>query len=244
MQNNILALFSGITVRYPKNNALLNISCYIGSHSLLAITGPNGGGKSTFLKIATSILKPTNGTYHLHNIDKHKDITYLPQNSQVNDTVPITVKDVVACGLFAKQGFWNGLNSQDYQKTNDALNKVGLEKNQDQMFHELSGGQKQRTLFARSIVQDTPLIFLDEPFSAVDAHTRDDLMKIILEWYKQGRTVVTVLHDIQLIQKFFPETLLISKDFICQGPTSSILTNTNLINARNALKIDGSHNDL
>lgn len=237
MKKNALATFSEITVTYPRTHALLDVSCHIDHQSLLAIAGPNGGGKSTFLKVATSILKPTSGVYHFHDIDKHKDIAYLPQISGVNDTVPITVEDVVSCGLFARKGFWKGLDSKDHQKTSDALAQVGLSKHRKQLFHELSGGQRQRTLFARGIVQDAPLILLDEPFSAVDSYTRDDLMKIILEWHKQGRTVVAVLHDIPLIQDFFPETLLISRNFVRQGPTSSILTRENLTHARSALMI-------
>ncbi|MCP4923403.1 MAG: metal ABC transporter ATP-binding protein [bacterium] len=235
MRKNALATFSEITVTYPRAHALENISCYIERQSLLAIAGPNGGGKSTFLKVATNILKPNKGSCHFHNIHKHKDIAYLPQISGVNDTVPVTIEDVVSCGLFARKGFWKGLNAEDHEKISHALEQVGLAKFRHQLFHELSGGQRQRTLFARGIVQDAPLILLDEPFAAVDPYTRNDLMEIILSWYKQGRTVVAVLHDLPLIQEFFPETLLLCRSFVRQGPTSSVLTPQNMADARAAL---------
>jgi zinc/manganese transport system ATP-binding protein len=242
MSKNILAIFSDITVSYPRTHALSNISCHIKSQSLLAIAGPNGGGKSTFLKVATGILKPNNGSYRFHHINKHKDITYLPQISGVNDSVPITVEDVVSCGLFARKGFWKGLSTQDYHKVDEAVEKVGLAKYRQHLFHELSGGQRQRTLFARGIVQDTPLILLDEPFAAVDTHTRDDLMKIILEWHQQGRTVVAVLHDIPLIQEYFPDTLLLCRSFVRQGGTDSVLTPKNMTCARSALMEGANQN--
>jgi len=235
MHKNVLLTFSGVTLTYSSTNAISDISCFIKSNSMLAVAGPNGGGKSTFLKIATGILKPNKGYCKLHNIERHKDIAYLPQISSVNDFFPITVKDVVTCGLFARRGFWNTINASDKTKVLNALEQVGLIKYKDLLFYELSGGQRQRALFARVIVQESQLILLDEPFSAVDRYTRNDLMEIILNWYKNGHTVVVVLHDIPLIKEFFPDTLLLCRSFIAQGVTSSVLTRRNLMNARLAL---------
>lgn len=235
MKNTILASFSDITVTYSSIHALLNISCFIKRNSLLAISGPNGGGKSTFLKVATGILQPDKGSCSFNNINSYQDISYLPQISCINDYVPVTVKDVVSCGLFVQKGFWKGLDSQDYYLVDLALEKVGLIEFKQKLFHELSGGQRQRVLFARSIVQDSSLIFLDEPFAGVDSHTRDDLMQIILEWNKKGHTIVAVLHDISLIQEYFPDTIILCKSFIKQGRTSSVLTPDNMFNARSAL---------
>ena len=235
MFKDILLTFFRISFSYTSINVISDISCFIKRKSLLAIAGPNGGGKSTLLKIATGILKPSMGYCLFHNIEKHKDIAYLPQVSLVNDFFPITVYDVVSFGLFGKKGFWIRVNDIDNDKVLDALTQVGLIEYKDLLFHELSGGQRQRALFARVIVQNSKLILLDEPFSAIDRYTRNDLIKIILGWYKNGHTVVVVLHDIPLIKEIFPNTLLLCRNFVAQGMTSDVLTRKNLMDARLAL---------
>ena len=96
----------------------------------------------------------------------------------------------------------------------------------------LSGGQVQRVLFARLILQDSPLILLDEPFTAVDRRTVDDLIGVILKWRNEGRTVLAVLHDLDEVRRHFPRTLLIARELIAHGPTESVLTRENLFRAR------------
>ncbi|RYE85480.1 MAG: ATP-binding cassette domain-containing protein, partial [Hyphomicrobiales bacterium] len=96
----------------------------------------------------------------------------------------------------------------------------------------LSGGQLQRALFARVLVQDARLLLLDEPFNAIDTRTVLDLMAIVRRWHGEQRTVIAVLHDMDLVREHFPETLLIARELVGWGPTAEILQPDRLKTAR------------
>jgi zinc/manganese transport system ATP-binding protein len=96
----------------------------------------------------------------------------------------------------------------------------------------LSAGQLQRLLFARLLVQDADILLLDEPFNAVDAKTAADLLRLIRQWHGEGRTVIAVLHDLDLVAREFPETLLLARDLIAWGPTAQALSPANRLQAR------------
>jgi zinc/manganese transport system ATP-binding protein len=109
---------------------------------------------------------------------------------------------------------------------------VGLTGRENAAIGALSGGQMQRALFARLLVQDARLILLDEPFTAVDTGTTTDLMALVRRWNAEGRTVVAVLHDMELIRAHFPQTLLIAGGPVAWGATAETLSAENLLAAR------------
>ncbi len=96
----------------------------------------------------------------------------------------------------------------------------------------LSGGQLQRARFARLMLQDAPLILLDEPFAAIDSRTVDDLVELILGWHDEGRTILTVVHDLEQVRRHFPTALLLSREPVAFGPTAEVLTPERLARAR------------
>ena len=96
----------------------------------------------------------------------------------------------------------------------------------------LSVGQFQRVQFARLLLQDAPVILLDEPFTALDARTTDDLLALVRRWHIEGRTVVAVIHDLEQVRAHFPQSLLFARDPIAFGPTAQVLTSGNLARAR------------
>ena len=98
-----------------------------------------------------------------------------------------------------------------------AISAVGLEGFEERTLDTLSGGQVQRVLFARVLVQDSPLILLDEPFNAIDANTAADLMNLIERWHDEKRTVVAVMHDLELARERFPNALLLAREKIAWG---------------------------
>ena len=114
----------------------------------------------------------------------------------------------------------------------DAIAAVGLSGFERRPIGALSGGQTQRLLFARLMLQDAPVILLDEPFSAIDERTVTDLLALIARWHGEGRTVVAVLHDFEMVRAHFPTCLLLAREKIASGPTGETLSNDNLARAR------------
>jgi zinc/manganese transport system ATP-binding protein len=150
-------------------------------------------------------------------------LAYLPQLSGINHDFPLRVIEVVAMGAWRALGSFAEVDAQLEQRIDAALTKVGLQGFEARLVDELSVGQLQRVLFARLIVQDAQMILLDEPFNALDSRTADDLLHIIGQWHREGRTVVAVLHDLQMVRDHFPQTLLMARELIAWGPTQAVL---------------------
>ena len=140
--------------------------------------------------------------------------------------------DVVLLGHWARLGAWRGAGALHRQQALDALGAVGLGGFGARSIGELSAGQFQRVLFARVLLQDAPVILLDEPFNAIDARTTADLLGVVRRWHGEARTVVAVLHDIDQVRAHFPRTLLLAREAIAWGPTAEALSPANLLRAR------------
>jgi zinc/manganese transport system ATP-binding protein len=191
--------------------------------SLTAIVGPNGGGKSSLVAALSGQLAPRSGAVHLAP-ELQGRMAVLPQVSQVDRSFPIRVLDVVMMGHWGRQGAWRAATKARRLQAEDALAAVGLPDASRRSLHELSHGQFQRVLFARLLLQDAPLMVLDEPFAAVDAATTADLLALLGRWHAQARTVICVLHDLDCVREHFPQTLLLARQPLGWGPTSQVLT--------------------
>jgi zinc/manganese transport system ATP-binding protein len=191
--------------------------------SLTAVTGPNGAGKSTLLHALCGALPVASGRLDRGGLDT-RAIALLAQEGRLDRSFPISCRDVVALGWTARLGLFGRIGSEQYAAADRALTAVGLDGIGANPIGALSAGQFQRVLFARTIVRDASVILLDEPFSAVDAATEADLMAIVHAWHRQGRTVVVVLHDLELILREFPETLLLASGAPAWGSTDVVLT--------------------
>ncbi len=219
-----------LSVHYQHNLALSQISTTIAKGELVAIVGPNGAGKSTLLKSIMRQLKATSGYVDLGGLDLN-NIAYLPQSSQIDRTFPITVNEFVSAGAWQRTSFWRVFNRRERQLLQQVLTKVNLTEMADRRISDLSGGQFQRMLFARMLLQDADILLLDEPFGAIDAQTTEDLMQVINDCQKQGKTVLAVVHDLALVQRYFPQTLLVATRLIAAGKTAEVLTQPNLTQA-------------
>ncbi len=220
-----------LTLGYDRHPAVHHLDGEIAPGALLAVCGPNGAGKSTLLKALTGILKPMGGSIDLGGA-RARDIGYLPQAAQLDLSFPIDVFDLAAMGLWRRIGLFGGLSRADEEKAHDALAAVGLAGFERRPIGALSGGQTQRLLFARLLLQDAPVLLLDEPFAAIDERTVGDLLDLIARWSGEGRTVVAVLHDFDLIRAHFPQCLLLAREKIAWGPTGAALSDQNLARAR------------
>ena len=200
--------FENLTIAYDRHPAVHHLNAEIRPGALLAIVGPNGGGKSTLLKAIIGQLRPAEGRIDLGGLQP-RDIAYLPQQAELDRRFPASVFDVVAMGLWRQVGLLSAIRGQLASKVTQAIAAVGLEGFERRPIGSLSGGQLQRTLFARLLVQDAGLILLDEPFNAIDAKTVQDLLGLIQRWHGEKRTVLVVLHDLETVRSVFPETLFL-----------------------------------
>lgn len=200
--------------------------------SLTAIVGPNGAGKSTLLAALAGLRRLTNGKIERNgDLNKPGAVAFLAQLSGINSDFPLSVLEVVALGAWARVGALGKVDQHERQAIEQALAQVGLRGFEDRLVDELSVGQLQRVLFARLIVQDAPVILLDEPFSALDAATTRDLLGVIARWHSEGRTVIAVLHDLDMVRQHFPQTLLIARELVSWGPTAQVLSGAHLAQA-------------
>ncbi len=134
-------------------------------------------------------------------------------------------------GLYSKIGILKKLKKSDWQKVDDALKLVGLEKFSNRQISELSGGQFQRVLIARCLVQDAKYIFLDEPFVGIDSVSEEIIMETLRDLRDKGHTILIVHHDLRKVHSYFDRVLLLNKEVIAFGDTESTFTRTNLTTA-------------
>nr|WP_315496604.1 zinc ABC transporter ATP-binding protein AztA [uncultured Rhodoferax sp.] len=219
-----------LTVSYRQHPALHHVSGHFAQGSLTAVIGPNGAGKSTLLKSLAGLL-PLEPHSRVERAPGLR-LAYLPQQSELDRSFPLDVRDCVLMGLWEHTGAWGRCTPAMQARVHVALQAVGLQGFERRPVGTLSSGQLQRTLFARLLVQDAQLILLDEPFNAVDSQTTAGLLALVQQWHHQGRTVVAVLHDNAQVQTHFPQTLLLARECIAWGATAEVLTDTNLARAR------------
>lgn len=210
-----------LTVSYDRKPAVHHVNGAFEAGSLTAVAGPNGAGKSTLLKTIAGILRADEGSVHISG--SQRPVAYLPQKADVQRDIPITVLELVSSGFWTRSGAFRTIRKQERQAAVDALEKVGLGGFEKRNLASLSVGQFQRTLFARLIVQDAPLILLDEPFAGVDALTMERLHDLIMSWHSEHRTIICVLHDLDMIRASFPRCLLMARECIAWGPSREVL---------------------
>lgn len=210
-----------VTVRYGRIEAVHHISATFLEGTLTAVAGPNGAGKSTLLKAMAGILKPSQGRVIVDPCFKGR-VAYLPQASSLRRDMPLSVLEAVCTGYWGAFGEGVSIDKALKERAFEALQTVGLKGFEDRSLMALSGGQFQRLLFARLILQDAKVILLDEPFAALDGETTGKLISLILEWHKEGRTIVCVLHDLLLIRKYFPESFVLAGKCMGRGHTHAM----------------------
>ena len=222
-----------LTLKQGEQTVVSNVSFSIPQGSLVALVGPNGGGKSTLLDALATRTTPYRGYVG----GKSGAIAYLPQRASMDLSFPLSVRDIVGSGLWPRLGFFRPFTRLHQKAVSEALRAAGMSAFASHPISELSGGQFQRALFARLIVQGGDTLLLDEPFTGVDMPTIDTLMKLVNALNKEGRTLIITLHDIDLVRSFFPYTLLLARDFWRWGRTKTVLTPPQLseayINASN-----------
>ena len=193
-----LAKLEDIWVYYDGLPALEGVSLTIEQGDFLGIIGPNGGGKTTLLKVILGLITPDRGSISILGKPPwaaRKEIGYIPQTNTFDRNFPIDVYDTVLIGRYGRRGLFKKYTSQDKEIALKALEVVGMLEHRNRQISKLSGGEQQRVFIARALVAEPRLLLLDEPTASVDTAMQSEFYEI-LDKLKQNMAIVLVSHDI------------------------------------------------
>jgi zinc/manganese transport system ATP-binding protein len=223
-------ILDNLSLGYERHPAVNGLSGQFASGSLTAVVGPNGSGKSTLLMALAGHLQPLAGEIDRGGAQASQ-IAYLPQAHGLDLKFPLRILDLISLGFIGRRGLFGGLDRKDRERLAAAIAAVGLQGLEQRPIGAVSGGQLQRALFARVLVQDAQLVLLDEPFNGIDARTAEDLGELMAGWPAQGRTVIAVLHDLDLARRLCPNTLVLAREKVAWGPSDEALVQESLARA-------------
>ncbi|MEX0731046.1 MAG: metal ABC transporter ATP-binding protein [Aquisalimonadaceae bacterium] len=185
----------GVTFGYDREAVLQNVDLRIGPRDFLAVIGPNGGGKTTLLRVMLGLEQPWRGTVRWNLPTGHGRIGYVPQFSTFDRNFPLQLRDAVLMGRLGRQGLFARYGAADRRAVMQVLERLRLDHMANSPIADLSGGQLQRALIGRALAGDPDILFLDEPTSSVDAETRGVLADLLNE-LNQRIPIIVVTHDI------------------------------------------------
>jgi zinc transport system ATP-binding protein len=211
--------FHGVSFGYGDGpDVIEDVELAIGSHELIGLIGPNGGGKSTLLKLAAGLLKPRRGTVRVFGRPPHEardEIGYVPQFALFPRDFPITVAQAVLLGRLGG-GFRLGWSAADRAAADRAIEETELGALADRPLSALSGGELQRVLIARALAAEPRLLLLDEPTSNLDQRAEEDIFALLAK-LTDRMAVVLVSHDVGFVTGFVERVACISRTLICHG---------------------------
>lgn len=215
-----------VSAGYGARTALDDVDLEVAAGSLVAIVGPNGAGKSTLLKVVAGVLRPWRGSVRVLGSapgDVARRVAYVPQAELVDWSFPVTVEHVVAMGRYPMLGPFRGLGAADNRLVHEALDKVGMLPLRARQIGELSGGQRRRVFLARALAAQADLLLLDEPVTAIDTTTQDQIMDVLADEAARGRTVIASTHDLGCAAQCFGRVVAVNRTIVADGPASIAL---------------------
>lgn len=219
---------SGLQVRFGETIALDRSDFQIPRGGVTAVIGPNGSGKSTLLNAIAGLVDPAAGTIEV--ITPRQGISYVMQATKVNETLPVTVREVVAMGRYASLGFYRRMSSADRSAVDEAIARMGIAGIEARHIHDLSGGQRQRVFVAQGLAQDHDMLLLDEPLTGIDLTTAQAIDEVVHAETHDGCTVVMTTHDLSEARTA-DHVLLLSGRVVASGAPHEVLTEENLVAA-------------
>ncbi|WP_022665986.1 metal ABC transporter ATP-binding protein [Desulfospira joergensenii] len=210
-----------VSFAYNQRNILEDVTLVIYKNDFSSIVGPNGGGKTTLLKLILGLITPDKGEVRVFGKPPEQvrdKIGYMPQYAHLDMDFPATVLDVVLMGRLCKSRFW--FSRKDKARAAEAIEKVDLSDFIRTGFNELSGGQKQRALIARALCSDPSILLLDEPTANVDNKTEESLF-LLLKELNQDMTILLVSHDLGFVSKYVRSVICVNKQVLIH-PTSRL----------------------
>jgi ABC-type Mn2+/Zn2+ transport system ATPase subunit len=211
---------------YGGRPAIEGVTFTVTQGTLLAIVGPNGGGKSTLLKVLAGLLPPMSGTVRVLGGPPGTAgprIAFVPQAELVDWGFPVTVWDVVMMGRYPRLGPLGRPGGRDRDAVRDALARAGMDGHARTQIGRLSGGQRRRVFLARAFAAEPDLYLLDEPVTGIDPTTQEDLMRLLDAEARAGKTVIATTHDLAGAAQHFGEVLAINRRVVAHGPAGLVL---------------------
>jgi zinc transport system ATP-binding protein len=219
----------GVSFAYGRGSEVLrSIDLSIVTGEFVAIAGPNGGGKTTLLRVLLGLEAPTQGEVLLFGepatrFSRRATIGYLAQRAQLGIDAPVTVREVVAAGRLAVGGLLGPLRRRDRSITTEAIARVGLSAVADRPLMRLSGGQQQRAFIAKALAAEPSLLVLDEPTTGVDVEAQEALAALLDRLHRELEvTVLYVSHEFGSVEQFVERLVLVRGSIVFDGPPQAL----------------------
>lgn len=220
---------SGVSFAYRAGVSVLeNVSLRVEQGEFLAIAGPNGGGKTTLLRLILALERPSAGSIRVFGNppdrrDRSHRVGYLPQRAQVVGDAPVTVREVVSAGRLAPSGVLGPLRRRDREVVDTAIARVGLSDRASAPLRTLSGGMQQRALIAKALASEPALLALDEPTTGVDAASQESLGVLLDELRRElGVTILYVSHEFGAVEHVVERLVLVRGSIAFDGPAREL----------------------
>jgi len=206
------------SIGYSQTPVLTGITLSLSPGHALALIGPNGSGKTTLMRALLGSAQVISG-----EVSCPLDfLGYVPQNSDIDLSFPINVRQVVEMGMYPKTKLLRPLSREQKEAVSAALEQIGLVERARERFGTLSGGQRQRVLVARALVAEPRLVLLDEPFNGLDEPNREALLSLISQAKAQGTAFMISTHDYRVATEVCDESLIVAGRQVAYGPTSQV----------------------
>lgn len=210
-----------VSLTINKQPVLQDINLNIADDDFLAIIGPNGGGKSTLLKVILGLLKPDHGRVTVFANEPgnpNNPVGYLPQHVSFDPDFPINVFDTTLSGRY--HGFFKNYTDEDRERVVTALKEVGMLKYQDRQMSQLSGGQVQRVFIARALVRDPKLLLLDEPMASIDPEMQNSFYNLLSQ-LRSRMAIVLISHDVGAVSTQVENIACLNQKLYYHGPVEN-----------------------
>jgi zinc/manganese transport system ATP-binding protein len=210
----------GLTVRYGRRAAVADVDLTIEADDFVGVVGPSGAGKTTLLRAILGLARPSAGRVHRH---RRLRMGYVPQAGSVDLSFPLTVSECVLLAR-ARQRNLPWPTSDERDRIDGLLERLGLAGMADRHLRDLSGGQLQRVLIARALLADPQLLVLDEPTSGIDVSTRHEVLHLLAQLHESGPAIVLATHDLNGLAAHLPHIVCLNRRVVGDGAPVEVLT--------------------
>jgi zinc transport system ATP-binding protein len=218
-----------VTFSYPTGPPVLeHVDLEIRRGEFVAIAGPNGGGKTTLLRLILGLEHPTAGEVLLSGVpaerfDRRSALGYLAQRTRLGLDAPATVREVVTAGRLPRAGLVGRLSPSDREQVDEAISRVGLSEVADRPLARLSGGQQQRSFIAKALASEPELLVLDEPTAGVDVAAQEALAVLLDHLHRElDVTILYVSHEFGAVERFVERIVLVRGGIVFDGPPDEL----------------------